>query len=392
VQTNEGVGAEGTLSLQKPVGYNFKSFLDEARNVVLSSKGAIYVHLIFIRKGMWLSLRTFMNRYSSDGRRRWLVNMTPIQEDFYVLEYINKDNDLDIHRFFWKVWNEDENYVTVLSFSIEKFEYAQGCLKSLVNANAGMSFSWIDSRILENFDEIAKAVLGEVAYQIDRATIELRPVGEIGKTASEVRWSFKDKQELFERKKSEYENFRRIFYMKRLHCSIKKDENIFKLALSDEGELLLEQGDLFSFLELIQPLIMNSLILRDVSRRRMIIDSSEKGNKERENVDKSIGLLEVLSFGISETMTENWFSNIVKVFSAPVINDENLVNFILERGNPYFLAHVIDTENKSAVYLSATKDEIRISPVNQETNVATVSKVIRILQRYIDPTMIPRIV
>jgi hypothetical protein len=380
------------LSLQKPIGYNYRSFLDEARNVVLASKGAVYVHLIFIRKRMWLSLRGFMDSYSSDGRRRWLVNITPLQEDFYVLEYVNKDNDLDVHRFFWKVWNEDENYVTVLSFSIEKFEYAQGCLKSLVHANADMSFSWIDSRILENFDEIAKGVLGEIAYQIDRATIELRPVGEIGKTSSEVRWAFKDKEELFERKKSEYEKFKRIFYMKRLHCSIKKDGHVFKFALSDEGELLLEEGDLFSFLELVQPLIKNSMILRDASRKRMIIQSGERESKALENEDRSIGLLEILSFGISETMTENWFSNVVKVFSAPVINDENLVNFILERGNPYFLAHVIDTENRSAVYLSATKDEIRISPVYKETNVATVSKIIRILQRYVDPTMIPRIV
>lgn len=380
------------MSLQKPIGYNYRSFLDEARNVVLASKGAVYVHLIFIRKRMWLSLRGFMDSYSSDGRRRWLVNITPLQEDFYVLEYVNKDNDLDVHRFFWKVWNEDENYVTVLSFSIEKFEYAQGCLKSLVHANADMSFSWIDSRILENFDEIAKGVLGEIAYQIDRATIELRPVGEIGKTSSEVRWAFKDKEELFERKKSEYEKFKRIFYMKRLHCSIKKDGHVFKFALSDEGELLLEEGDLFSFLELVQPLIENSMILRDASRKRMIIQSGERESKALENEDRSIGLLEILSFGISETMTENWFSNVVKVFSAPVINDENLVNFILERGNPYFLAHVIDTENRSAVYLSATKDEIRISPVYKETNVATVSKIIRILQRYVDPTMIPRIV
>jgi hypothetical protein len=124
----------------------------------------------------------------------------------------------------------------------------------------------------------------------------------------------------------------------------------------------------------------------------MIIQSGERESKALENEDRSIGLLEILSFGISETMTENWFSNVVKVFSAPVINDENLVNFILERGNPYFLAHVIDTENRSAVYLSATKDEIRISPVYKETNVATVSKIIRILQRYVDPTMIPRIV
>lgn len=380
------------LKLQSPVSYDYKSFLDEARNTVLSSKGALYLHLIFIKKRTWLNLHAFMDIYSSDGRRRWLVNMVPIQEDFFVLEYENKDNETDVHRFFWKVWKEDLDYVTVVSFSVEKFEYAQGCLKSLVHAIAGISFSWIDSRILENFDEIAKAVLGEITYRIDRATIELRPVGEIGKTGSEVRWAFKDKEELFERKKSEYERFKRIFYMKRVHCSIGKDGHMFKIGLSDEGEFLLEEGDLFSFLDLVQPLIDNSMVLRDASRKRILIQSTEVGAEKTKNELRSISLFEVLSFDISGTMTEDWFNNLVKVFSVPYLKDENLLTFILERGNPYFLAQVVDTENGSAVYLSATKDEIRISPVNDETNIATVSKIVRVLQRYIDPVLVPRFV
>jgi hypothetical protein len=380
------------LNLHNPVGYTYKSFLDEARNIVLTSRGALYFHLIFIKKGTWLNIQSVMDMYSSDGRRRWLVNMMALEKDFYVCEYVNKDSDADVHYFYWKVWKEDADYVTVLSFSIEKFEYAQGCLKSLVHSSAGMSFSWIDSRILENFDEIAKSVLGEIAYRIDRATIELRPVGEIGKPASEVRWSFRDKEELFEKRKSEYENFRRIFYMKRLRCSIKKGGYGFKITLSDEGELLLEEGDLFSFLELVQPLIENLIRLRDVSRKRIIIQSTETEREERKIESRSISLLEILAFEISETMTADWFDNVIKIFSTPVLDDENLVNFPLKEGNPYFLTHVIDTENGSAVYLSATANEIRISPASEETNIATVSKIVRILQRYIDPILVPRLV
>jgi len=380
------------LGLHDPAGYNYKSFLDEARNIVLTSKGALYIHLIFIKKGTWLNLREFMDIYSSDGRRRWLVNMIALEEDFYVLEYVNKDNDEDVHYFFWKVWKEDENYVTVLSFSTEKFEYAQGCLKSLVYSNVGMSFSWIDSRILENFDEIAKSALGEITYRIDRATIELRPVGEIGKPASEVRWTFRDKEELFEKRKSEYENFKRIFYMKRLRCSIKKGAYGFKITLSDEGELLLEEGDLFSFLEIVQPLIENLMRLRDASRKRIIITSTETELEKGKIESRSIGLFEILSFEIKETMTTDWFENVTKIFSVPVLSEENLVNFPLKHGNPYFLAHVIDTENGSAVYISATANEIRISPADGETSIVTVSKIVRILQRYIDPILIPRLV
>jgi len=379
------------LSLKNPVGYNYKSFLDEARNVVLTSKGALYVHLIFIKKGTWSKLQDIMDAYSGDGRRQWLVNIMALEKDFYVLEYVNKDNDEDLHHFFWKVWKEDDDYITVLSFSIEKFKYAQGCLKSLVHSTAGMSFSWIDSRILENFDELAKSVFGDITYRIERATIDLRPVGDIGKRASEVRWSFKDKKELFEKKILEYKNFKRIFYMKRLRCFIEKGGYGFRITLSDEGELLLEEGDLFSLLELVQPLIENLTRIRDISRTRIIIQSTKTERMERKIESRSINLLEILAFEVSKTMTADWFNNVTKIFSTPVLEEESLVNFPLKHGNPYFLVHVIDTENGSAAYLSATGNEIRISPASEETSFATVSKIVRTLQKYIDPTLVPRL-
>jgi hypothetical protein len=331
-----------------------------------------------------------MDTYSSDGRRRWLVNPLLLEKDFYVLEYVNKNNDADLHYFFWKVWKEEAEYITVLSFSIERFEYGHGCLESLVHSNGGMSFAWIDSRILENFDEISKSVLGDITYNIDRATIELRPVGEVGKRASEVRWAFSDKSELFERKVSEYTNFKRIFYMKRLRCSIQKGTTKFKITLSDEGELLLEEGDLFTFLELVKPLIENLTRVRDMSRKRISIQSFESEDRKVES--RSINLLEILSFEIDKHMTVDWFKNITKIFSTPVIKEESLVNFTLKEGNPYFLAHIIDTENGSSIYLSATANEVRISPADEETSIATVAKIIRILQRYIDPTIVPRLV
>jgi hypothetical protein len=180
--------------------------------------------------------------------------------------------------------------------------------------------------------------------------------------------------------------------MKRLHCSIRKDAYSFKIGLSDEGELLLEEGDLFSFLELVQPLIDSSLILRNASTKRLIIESNENIVEKGLIGSRSISLFEVLAFEVNASMTENWFDTAVKVFSEPVIGGEGIVNFVLEKGNPYFLANVIDTENGSAVYLSATKEEIRISPADEETNVATVSKVIRMLQRYVDPKVVPRMV
>jgi hypothetical protein len=276
-----------------------------------------------------------------------------------------------------------------LSFSIEKFKYAQACLKSFIHSTPGMSFAWVDSKILENFDELARSVFGDIGYRIERATLELRPAGGVGKRASEVRWSFKDKEELHQKRLLEYENFKRIFYMKRLRCSIQKGTYWSKITLSDEGELLLEEGDLFSLLELVQPLIKNLTKIRDISRKRIAIEVTKAEPPEGRLESRSINLLEVLAFEISETMTTDWFSNVTKIFSTPVLEEENLVNFPLNLGNPYFLAHVIDTENGSAVYLSATANEVRITPASEETSIVTVSKIVRTLQKYIDPTLVP---
>lgn len=380
------------LSLKETANYNYKVFLEEARNILLKSQGAVYVHLIFAKGKTWSVLEDFLDGYSIDGRRVWLVNITASEDDFYIVQFVNKEDAEDVHHFFWKVWREDPNYVTILSFSVEKFKYIQSCLKSLLHYIKGMWFAWIDSRLLENFDEFVKTIFGDIVYSVDRASCQLRPIGRIGQRAVEVRWAFRDKKEIAKRRKSEYEDFGRICYVKRIRCSIRTTGYTFKVSIADEGEILLEQGDLFAFMEIVRPLISSLSKIRDLHRKRIDFEIAKIEAERKKYELRSIGLLEVLVFEAKEPTTENWFENITKVFSAPYLKEDRLVNFPLTKGNPYFLAHVIDIENGSAVYLSATGSEVRISPASEETSSATVSKIVQVVQKYIDPTLIPQLI
>jgi hypothetical protein len=56
-------------------------------------------------------------------------------------------------------------------------------------------------------------------------------------------------------------------------------------------------------------------------------------------------------------------------------------------GNPYFLVHIIDVENSSSVYLSATSEELQIVPTGLSTKEETLSKIIELLQTKVDPSI-----
>jgi hypothetical protein len=79
----------------------------------------------------------------------------------------------------------------------------------------------------------------------------------------------------------------------------------------------------------------------------------------------------------------------MKLFGSD-ITQQKLVNFTLMSGNPYFLVHIIDVENSSSVYLSATDDELQIVPARKTTAENTIAKIIDLLQTKIDPTITVR--
>jgi hypothetical protein len=66
---------------------------------------------------------------------------------------------------------------------------------------------------------------------------------------------------------------------------------------------------------------------------------------------------------------------------------ERLVSFVLMSGNPYFLVHIIDIENSSSVYLSATSEELQLVPAGISTKEGTITKIVDLLQTKVDPSI-----
>jgi len=100
---------------------------------------------------------------------------------------------------------------------------------------------------------------------------------------------------------------------------------------------------------------------------------------------RSFDLIESLVFRRSKEI-ENWYSNIVNLFSSD-IPQQKLVNFTLLSGNPYFLVHIVDVENSSSAYLSATSEELQIVPAESYTKEGTIAKIIDLLQAKVDPSI-----
>lgn len=111
--------------------YRFDNFLEEARNLINKSKAAVYFHLVFSDKYVWQDLGNLMEEYSEDERRKWKVALLRTQQDdFYILQFADKDNEEERHSFFWKIIMEGDK-VTILSFSLEKFRFIVSCLETL---------------------------------------------------------------------------------------------------------------------------------------------------------------------------------------------------------------------------------------------------------------------
>jgi hypothetical protein len=163
----------------------------------------------------------------------------------------------------------------------------------------------------------------------------------------------------------------------------------FVFSISDKSEILFEKGDLITFLEIVNSLRNITILHRTLAEKHFLINIEEILLEEGKRTEiRSIKNLEVLTLNIDSPMTENWYGNLTNLFSTPFKREEKLMNFVLMKGNPYFLAQVVDLEKGgSGVYLSATEKSVRISPLGETTNISTVLKVIRTMQKYVDPNI-----
>ena len=372
-----------------PHAYRFDNFLEEARNLVKKSKAAVYFHLIFVRKSVWQDLKNVMEEYSEDGRRDWEVALLETQQDdFYILQFTKKNDEHERHSFFWKVTNEEDRMI-ILSFSLEKFRFVRSCLKSFVEF-ANMEFPWLGSAFLENLDDFIHTTFGaDARIDFRRVVCDLEPIAGKGKTETDLRFMAATKEDILKRKRIEYEHQNKFLYIRRIKAFVFWKGDAFSFSISDEAEVLLERGDLIMFLEVINALRNITDFYRNAAVKHFDIDVKEKLLGEgRKTEFRTIQSLEVLKLNMNNPMTENWYENFTNLFSIPYRTDERIMNFVLMKGNPYFLAQIIDLEKGgSGVYLSATEKSIRISPSSKVTNISTVLKIIKILQKYVDPNV-----
>lgn len=374
---------------QNPHAYRFDNFLEETRNLITKSKVAVYFHLIFLRKYVWEDLEDLMEAYSVDGRRNWEVALLKTQQDdFYILQFMNKNDESERHSFFWKVITEEDKMI-ILSFSLEKFRFITSCLESFAEF-ANMEFPWLGSAFLENLDYFIHTTFGADARIIfKRILYDLEPIAGKGKPETNLNFTALSKEEILKRKQTEYAQRNKFFYIRRMNVSVLWKGGRFLFSISDESKIMFKRGDLITFLEMINALKNRAKFYRNSAEKRLNIDVKEKLLEEGKKTEaRTIQNLEVLKLNIDNPMTENWYANFTSLFSEPYKREEKLMSFVLMRGNPYFLAQVIDLEKGgSGVYLSATENSIRISPSGNVTNISTVLKIIKVLQKYVDPNI-----
>lgn len=330
-----------------------------------------------------------MEEYSEDGRRDWEVALSKTQQDdFYILQFTKKNDESERHSFFWKVITE-ENKVIILSFSLEKFRFVRSCLKSLVEFSS-MEFPWLGSAFLENLDDFIHTTFGaDARLHFKRIVYDLEPIAGKGEPETDLRFMAASKEDILKRKRTEYEHQNKFLYIRRMKVLVLWKSDTFLFSISDESEILFERGDLIAFLEMINALKSIADFYRNSALAHFDINVEERLLEEgRKTEFRTIQNLEVLKLNIDTPMTENWYENFTSLFSIPYKTEERLMSFVLMRGNPYFLAQIIDVEKGgSGVYLSATEKSIRISPASKVTRISTVLKIIKILQKYVDPNI-----
>lgn len=370
-------------------GYRFDSFLEEARNLIEKSRAAVYFHLIFPTKRLWDELDELMDAYSEDGRRNWRVSLSRTQqEDFYILQFISKEDESERHSFFWKVIAEKDEII-ILSFSLEKFQFVRSCLMTFARFS-NMDLPWLGSTFLENLDTFVRTTFG-ADNRLDYRWIlyDLQPLGGKGKAQTNLMYTgVTSKDDIIKKHMDAYKTSSRFFYIRRMKVSV-SGRRRFVFSISDEGEILFEKGDLFMLLEMVNSLRNIVSFYRSSARKRLDMEVREAYPKEGKKTElRTIQMLEVLKLDVKKPMTRDWYDNFESLFSTPYRREEKLMSFVLMKGNPYFLAQVIDLEKGgSGIYLSATEDSIRLSPSSKATSISTVFKIIEALQKYVDPSI-----
>ena len=372
--------------------YSLDLLLEDATAHVNKQKRRVYCDIIITYPSIFDSLPRILDYYSDRRRSHWEVTLSQCaEEDFYLVGFFPKETETKEKPvfFFWKTFRDDK-YVTILSFSLHSYLEIRRSLDSLVNFVGGLWFAWVGSRFLETFDLFVRRVIGEDAQVL----VSFQTAEEIGKIRQRKIRGFPLPPRKFDPlediRKSARERYIaegeiQTFSNMRYRMISERRGMYFTFSMTDHSRITFENGDFTLFVTLLRPLLNETRRILGILRRNSYASTSESTVLGKSMEIKSLDLIQSLVFRKSEE-TEKWYDTIVSLFGSD-IQQEKLVNFTLLSGNPYFLAHIIDVENSSSVYLSATSEELQIVPAESSVKEGTIAKIIGILQAKVDPSI-----
>jgi len=369
--------------------YTLDLFLEEASRIVRREKRRVYCNILITYPRIFDMFSRILERYNERRKSPWTVDITKSEEkDFFLVTFSSKYPRENPILLFWKVIRDDK-YVTILSFSLEKYLDVQKCLDSLVKFVRGLWFAWLGSRFLENFDFFVRNVWDDAKVFASFQTIVEK--GEILPRKMQVYplppREYIPLEDIRSMGKKRYLETGIISTFSRMRYSIiSESRNIgFTFSITDRSKIMFEKGDFTLFITLLKPLVVEIRRILDILRRKSYGTEEETQILGKTVKIRSFDLIETLVFKKSE-IAKNWYENIMQLFNSD-IPESRLVNFTLMSGNPYFLVHVIDVENGSSVYLSATTEELRIVPAERYARETTIMKLIELLRTRIDPNI-----
>jgi hypothetical protein len=284
-----------------------------------------------------------------------------------------------------------------LAFSLEGY-HGFAIFETLIDKYARNAWlGWIGSVFLETFDTLIEEMYRDEEIQNDEAREEFDiewdtfnfTVG--GKKKPTSTFRKRSKQDFISVRKN-YENRNQVLYLQKVtYKVISRDAVLLQISLSDNTEFTLERGSIHVFLSLLRDILRKAQQERDLFTRTSSIRKHEdrRGTSDEpiEMISFEIDKIELLEVDVSNLTSKSWFQNLRTTFSTGYLREHNLISAVINDGNPYFLAKVIDLENTSRVFISATSKSIRISPAAGQTKPSTVSKLFTILQSQVDPSI-----
>lgn len=372
--------------------YTLDLLLEDANKYVTEMKRRVYCDILVVYPRTFDSLPKLLEYYSDRTRSHWTVTMSRcVEEDFYLVTFF--PNEIETNEkpvfFFWKILRDDK-YVIVLSFSFHSYTEIRKSLDSLVRCVKGLWFSWVGSRFLETLDLFVQRTLGEDAQVLARAqTLEEIEKG-FPRRARAIPLTYRRFVPLEDIRKwtrGRHQTRGDVITFSNMRYKIVSQQTgmNFTFSMNDRSRITFEKGDFTLFMTLLRPLINETRRVLGVLKRNSYTSKRESMVLGKRMEIISYGLIQSLAFRKSEE-TKEWYEQIVKLFGSD-ISEKKLVNFTLLSGNPYFLVHVIDVENSSSVYLSATSEDLQIVPAESSTKEETIAKIIDILQTKVDPSI-----